>query len=416
MYFRTTVVSTSLISLLFITPADLKFIRINDSNLIIEENLISFYLDSYPVIVAGEIPVNELFPPKQREILTSSVIKVAHRPGETRGIPPYNWVKVRDQNNEVMGVFTYKTINTCNYFHNKESLGYVFDHVSINQMRKVYRDRASDMFQARTIIGNPLKIHTVTTSGIELYSMTKAFANLTSAQGAHSDTRVILCPSNCSYAGLHGREKPVYLFSGAVHYDGWQEKPYISFLNDRLEIVYSKILVDPNYRKKSQKNWLPFWDGCKLMFSKRFGPEHVVGEFKGWQSKSVEIEVPDVCATKSPSQVPNKFLIRGSAIAVKHPHFQNRSIGCVHLRSKTKVYRHALYVMSSSYPYEILSFSPLFAFKPYRPIEFVMSLFVSKNGDLELSHGSMDCEPKLAIMPLSLLSKIFEEFYSPLPR
>ena len=104
-------------------------------------------------------------------------------------------------------------------------------------------------------------------------------------------------------------------------------------------------------------------------------------------------------------------MIRGSAPVVFHPLLQpGLAIGCVHVRGKKKLYRHALYVMETSYPYHILSFSPLFAFKPYRDIEFVMSLVVTPDYDIEMSHGSSDCEPRLAFFNWTIIETVFSEF------
>jgi hypothetical protein len=147
------------------------------------------------------------------------------------------------------------------------------------------------------------------------------------------------------------------------------------------------------------------------MFSKRFGPEHVVSEFSHLRSSDELVSMPNTITTVSLAEVPSDYMIRGSAPVINHPKLQpGLGIGCVHLRGKFKVYRHALYIMETSYPYHILSFSPLFAFKPYRKIEFVMSLSLTGNYDIVLTHGSSDCEPRISFFNWTTVSRYFSEY------
>ena len=147
------------------------------------------------------------------------------------------------------------------------------------------------------------------------------------------------------------------------------------------------------------------------MFSKRYGPQHVVSEFPDFRSDEEIVKMSDTIVSVSPAEVPSDYMIRGSAPVVIHPKFEKGlALGCVHLRGRLKSYRHALYIMETSYPYHILSFSPLFAFKPFRSIEFVMSIVVKDNYDIELTHGSSDCEPRIAIFNWTLLNDYFGEY------
>ena len=143
--------------------------------------------------------------------------------------------------------------------------------------------------------------------------------------------------------------------------------------------------------KKKQKNWLPFWDdsadsSCRLLLSKRFAPTHEVGEFSAWTSApGSEIALTTTAMSSSPARVPADTFVRGSAPLVSHPGLKpGHKIGCIHVKGKHKIYRHALYIQESSFPYKIVSFSSLFTFHPLRNIEFVMSLFVTGTGALQV--------------------------------
>ena len=389
------------------------YISLTDASEISGRKFVKFYIDSYPIIVTGDRPVMELFPEHQIRALNKVLHKVSKQPGEPRGIPPYNWVKFISKDGKVSGIFTYKTINACSLYHRRTENSQLFDHLSMLDLRRSHRERPKDYFLARTMIGSQLKIHSVTTNAFELYKMDIGFSNFTISTGAHSDIRVVPCPSNCSqYAQTGWKDHPSYVFSGTVHDNSWHEKPFVAFMNDKFELLSSKILIDPIYPKKTQKNWLPFWDGCQLLFSKRFGPDHVVGEFTSWKSMDSEAQVVDIAVSPSPSKVTTPFIIRGSAVPVSHPLLKDDYlIGCVHIRGTLKVYRHALYVMSNKHPYDILTYSPLFAFNPYKDIDFVMSIYVRNDGDLELTYGSVDCEPRLAMFPLEQLRILFQEYF-----
>ena len=387
----------------------ISYIKVNSSDMIIGNNHIDLYLSSFPVAVAGHNPIIRFFDRKHSKVMKTAILKDSSVPGKPRGIPPYNWVKFVDVDDNIFGLFSYKTINYCQQSLMPDSK--LFDHISLDALRYLYKDNP-EFFMARSMLGQPMNIHTLTTDAIEMYFVSKSFSNLTYLTGAHSDIRVLPFAKNCRYFEANKLFRGAkFIFAGAVNDHAWHDKQFIAVLDSNFDILFSKILVDPESRTRPQKNWLPFWDGCKLMFSKRFAPEHVVGEFTGWLSKFSEVDVFDNIKTASPAFVPSEYMVRGSSPPVSHPMFEPQYfLGCVHLRGKSKVYRHALYVMSNKYPYEILSFSPLFAFKPYRDIEFVMSIHVRGNGALELTHGSMDCEPRLAIFPIQTLEEIFREY------
>lgn len=147
--------------------------------------------------------------------------------------------------------------------------------------------------------------------------------------------------------------------------------------------------ADPAQTGKKQKNWMPFWDvkraqdtgqnSCRLLLSKRFAPQHIVGEFTDWSAASgTKVFIETVASSTSPAHVPAETFVRGSAPPVVHPQFKEGfAIGCIHVKGKHKVYRHALYIIETSHPYRIVSFSSLFSFNPLRNIEFVMSLYIT---------------------------------------
>ena len=384
------------------------YINVNDSESIVERYHIDDYFPAFSVAVTGSRPALRAFDKKYWKLLRSTIARGPERYGPTRGVTPYNWAKLVAHDGSLYGLFSYKTINSCNEIVSDTKL---HDFIDIVALRTRFNDNP-EFFMTRTMLGRSISIHTVTTPATEIYFVYKSFSNITSLLGAHSDVRIIPFSQNCRYFEMHRTLKSArYVLTGAVHIHDWHENQFLAVADENFDIIYSSILFDPEEPERTQKNWMPFWDGCKLMFTKRFGPEHVVSEFTGWKTLNGRFPMKDLIRTPSPAFVPSEYMIRGSAPVISHPLLDRQFLlGCVHLHGKTKVYRHALYVMSSSYPYEILSFSPLFAFKPYRPIEFVMSLFVSKNGDLELSHGSMDCEPKLAIIPVEKVRVYFREY------
>ena len=198
-----------------------------------------------------------------------------------------------------------------------------------------------------------------------------------------------------------------------VYPSNWHESQFLSLVNSKLESLAWWSLDDGDAAKtRTQKNWLPFFDGCRLMLSKRFAPVHAVGEFNANNIKvgsTVFVkDLPLPTQPLTPATITGLYFVRGSAPIIAHPLFPSSiGIGCVHVRGRHKVYRHALYLAQTVAPYAILSFSGLFAFSPFRNIEFVMSMFVTESGQLQLTHGSSDCESRLAIVPDSLLRQEF---------
>jgi len=389
-------------------------IVVSDSADIEGTKYVDMYVPSSPVIVAGKMLASDLFDqyaPFLRNI-TQTFTGYA-RGMEPRGIPPSNWAKVRSEDESYIALFSYKSVHRC---REKGMLGSkLVDAISIVDLRTHFEDKPQ-FYMARTAVAQRLSVHTVTTTAPEVYTVVQSYANFTSLQGAHSDVRIIPFSRKCKYLTNGPYKDAYYLTTGSVHDVNWTERQFLSILDKSLNIIRSWVLLDPDTQKsisRPQKNWLPFWDtkGCKLLLSKRFGPEHVVGEFTHWRNTNEMVYIETLIVSPSPARVPNDYMIRGSAPPVEHFLLDNGlKVGCVHLRGKQKVYRHALYIIESHYPYNIVSYSPLFSMKPYREVEFVMSINVLPCGSLELTHGSMDCEPRLAIYNQTDFRRNFREF------
>ncbi len=375
---------------------------------------IDMFLTSYPIAVAGDHAAYEIF--GNYSTLMNGIIsrgKGYMDGGEPRGVPPSNWAKVpKADGNGYIAFFNYKSIHRCQQKSMPGSS--IVDSINVVDLRIKFNNNP-EFYMSRTAVAEKLSIHSVTTPAKELYVVRQVLDHFTTFPGAHSDVRVIPFKRECKYAASGPLLKDAqYIAAGSLHDRHWQEKMFLSILDSKYNVLTSWVLRDPETAKslsRPQKNWLPFWDKCKLIVSKRFGPEHVVGEFKEWHSKEKEIDVPNLISAPSPARVPNPYMIRGSAPPVTHPILDDGFlIGCVHLRGKLKVYRHSLYVMESRYPYNIVSFSPLFAFKPYRDIEFVMSLVPLPDGSLELTHGSMDCESRVAVFNRTYIEEHFKAY------
>ncbi len=55
--------------------------------------------------------------------------------------------------------------------------------------------------------------------------------------------------------------------------------------------------------------------------------------------------VETVARSDSPSSPPSDIFVRGSAPVVSHPNLKpGYALGCIHVKGKHKVYRHALYI------------------------------------------------------------------------
>ena len=65
-------------------------------------------------------------------------------------------------------------------------------------------------------------------------------------------------------------------------------------------------------------------------------------------------------------------------------------------------------------PCTVLHVSGLFVMEPFRNIEFVTSLFVGADSEgeatLHLTHGSSDCEPRVAVYPTSRMRIDFPKY------
>ena len=387
-------------------------IVVNDPADIEGTSFIDLFLPSWPVVVAGSVPAYSLFGEYSDMLKSISMPGPGYMGGETRGIPPSNWVKFRKADGTMGALFSYKSVHKCK---DKEMVGStVVDSINILQLRMKFNDRP-EFYMSRTGIADRLSLHSVTTPATEMYNVNKLIGNWTLLEGAHSDVRIIPFARECKYLTSSSIfHNAYYVITGAVHDRHWTERQFLAILDDNFDIIKSWVLLDPDTADaltRPQKNWLPFWDKCKLILSKRFGPDHVVGEFKSWRSAETMVDVHTLISSPSPSQVPSNYMIRGSAPPIHHPLLEaGFVVGCIHLRGKTKIYRHALYILETKYPYNIVSFSPLFSFKPYRDIEFVMSMNVLPDLSIELTHGSMDCESRLAVYNQTFFRKHFEEF------
>ena len=396
-------------------PSDGGHIVVSDAADIDGTKYIDMYIPSQPVTVAGKMLGTDLFDEYAALLRNITQPYSGWRQGmEVRGIPPSNWAKVRRLDGSYAALFSYKSVHRC---REKSLLGSsIVDAISVVDLR-VFFDDKPQFYMSRTGVADRLSVHTVTTPASEVYAVTKGYSNFTELPGAHSDVRIIPFSRECKYLTQGPYANAHFIVTGSVHDSNWQEKQFLAVLDEDMNPLRSWVLHDPDTEKsvsRPQKNWLPFWDvkGCKLLLSKRFGPDHVVGEFKHWRNMNEHfVNVETLIISPSPARVPNDYLIRGGAPPIKHPLLEKGYlVGCVHLRGKTKVYRHALYIVESQYPYNIVSYSPLFAMKPYREIEFVMSLNVMPDLSLELTHGSQDCEPRLAIYNQTDFRKNFREF------
>lgn len=403
---------------------------------------IDFYIKSYPVNVVGEHSVTSYFGENLDRKYSSLIRPIGYEDshvspdqhvGLPRGIPPSNWVKFSGPGGLNYGLFCYKSLNRCDRSRLGDS-GSLYDLLGLSDLRASFKDQ--DYYETRTSIATLVHTQSVTAESVETYLVTHVFNNFTLLPGAHSDVRVIPFDRSCDVLlTTPGLEEAHFVLAGAAHASGWKEKQFIAVLDGNFRLLRSWVLADGESARfdKSQKNWLPFWSDCRLMLSKRYAPEHVVGEFRSWdvdlaawlrsgdKSRSKDLRLDDgypyvniwnVAKSPSPASVPNPYFVRGSAPVLNHPLFKpGYAIGCVHLRGRFKVYRHVLFLQQTHHPFSIVQFSPLFAFSPYRDIEFVMSMVVrSHDYGLEISYGSMDCEPRIAVLRWSKLKRMFDKF------
>lgn len=424
-----------------------------------QRDYIDLYLKSWPVDVVADDSVVSYFG-KELSIILGNEIRSDHEAheitGQPRGIPPSNWVKFVGRDNKIYGLFCYKSMNRCDRGRMEADVT-LYDTLNINDLRTRFQDK--DYYMTRTAIGPLVHTHSLTSKSTESYYMKHVYSNMTSMSGGHSDVRII--PFNresCQHVlEIPGLRDASYVLAGAALASGWQERQYVAILDDSFRILKSWILLDADMKlkKKSQKNWLPFWGEasssgnsghesakqCKLLFSKRYASEHVVGEFNHWEigqplveehghgmgSTQPSIGTPVISLTTvaksiSPAIVPSDYFVRGSAPVIKHPLLRDGyAIGCIHIRGKFKIYRHALFIQQLYEPYSIVKFSPLFAFSPYRDIEFVMSLVLRGVGNItnknvnndygiEITYGSMDCEPRISVITWDQLKTMFREY------
>lgn len=413
--------SNIILTLLILLLCSIVLVEIRGGHIVVSDpadvsgtSYVDMFLTSYPIAVGGNRPAFEIFG-NHSDLLKSIITKGKGYMdgGEPRGIPPSNWAKIaKPDGSGHVAFFNYKSIHRC---QQKAMVGSsIVDSINVVELRIKFNNEP-EFYMSRTAVAERISIHSVTTPAKEIYVVKKVIDRFTDNQGAHSDVRIIPFKRECKYlSNGPGLKDAHYVAAGSLHDRHWQEKQFLSVLDNEYNVVASWVLRDPETAKsltRPQKNWLPFWDKCKLILSKRFGPEHVVGEFNEWKSKDKEIDIPNLITSPSPARVPNPYMIRGSAPPVHHPLLDaDYAIGCVHLRGKLKVYRHSLYVVETKYPYNIVSYSPLFSFKPYRDIEFVMSLNPLPDGSLELTHGSMDCEPRIAIFNRTYIEENFKAY------
>ena len=316
-------------------------------------------------------------------------------------------------------------MHRCNHLSPRHE-SWLYDAVSqhaIENRDQIGARKGDQSFVTRSTVGPRLTIHSVTTRLAEVY-LVHPLENMTSYFRSESDIRIIPIPVHCqsSIASLMSMSKsdsPKFIFTGSYLQYGtnWKEFQFLAVVDKDFSPLASWTLVDADMsqRKKKQKNWLAFWGSneCRLLLSKRFAPIHEVGEFSQWSSTAQFVEIASIATSKSPATVPADTFVRGSAPPIPHPNIRaDLLIGCIHVKGKHKVYRHALYIQQAVPPYQILSYSALFTFHPLRNIEFVMSLFVADNGALQLTHGSADCEPRLSLFPINRLREEFHDYFT----
>ena len=429
-----------------------KEIILMDPTLLKNRSHIDFTIPSYSVGVVANYPVLDMFDKDDSNVIITKINKKVdyYWPGEIRGIPPSNWAKFLIDDISY-GLFTYKTLHRCNNMGPKAQR-WIYDIVGpLHTGNKDNRIEGTKAFKTRLASGTRKIIHSVTTKIGEIYDV-NLVDNMTTSHRTESDVRVVTIPKECrnyisNKMNLNNNNNnvnllPKLLLTGSYMHEEsfWRETQFMAVagMNDKQEIkpIRSWTLEDTEGRikKRTQKNWLPFFTidqsssiskeskesresemKCHLYLSKRYAPTHEVAEFTSWQqlsSTEVAFDPSISLTTTSPAQVPNRYTVRGSAPPIKHPLLKpGYLLGCVHVRGRIKVYRHALYIMKSTPPFDIVSFSGLFVFNPFRNIEFVTSLFIDPyTYHLQLTHGSSDCEARIAIYPVSQLRNDFDEY------
>ena len=444
-----------------------KEIILMDPTLLKNRSHIDFAIPSYSVGVVANYPVLDMFNKEESRIIATKINKKAeyYWPGETRGIPPSNWAKFLIDDTSY-GLFTYKTLHRCNNMGPKVQR-WIYDIVGpLHTGNKDNRIEGTKAFKTRLASGPRKIIHSVTTQIGEIYDV-NLVDNMTTSHRTESDVRVIPIPKECRNY-ISNKMKfyndninmndnndnnvnllPTLLLTGSYMHEEsfWRETQFMAIagmdVNQQIRPIKSWTLEDTEgkMKKRRQKNWIPFFVinrsmsstsksksktisitteneseiQCHLYLSKRYAPIHEVAEFTSWNAPSsteVAFDPSISITTSSPAQVSNRYTIRGSAPPISHPLLRpGYLLGCVHVRGRIKVYRHALYIMKSTSPFDIVSFSGLFVFNPFRNIEFVTSLFIDPyTNHLQLTHGSSDCEARLAIYPVSQLRKDFGEY------
>ena len=402
-------------------------------------SMMAYQLHSYKVGIISEAgDVLSLFDNKDRDMLEKGIKrhnknnKLKSWPtDEIRGIPASNWVKFNDFEGRENALFIYKTIHRCNHLSPRLE-SWLYDSIDINKFNPMdatttmttttrkFSKKGDINFITRSSIGRKVSIHTVTTELAEAYLVNKA-NNMTIHYRTESDIRITQIPKTCQHSvqlKISGDSIPHYIFTGSYLEYGtnWKEYQFLSIVDSQFMPLASWTLLgyEPHEAKKKQKNWVPFWDEstCKLYISKKYAPSHDVGEITEWNLPTGgKMKIKSVLSSSSPASVPSETFVRGGAPPIFHPKLKpGLALGCIHVKGKHKVYRHALYIMETKPPFKILSFSSLFTFHPLRNIEFVMSLHVTSDGRLQLTHGSSDCEPRLSVFPLQRLKDEFGEY------
>ena len=440
-------------------------LSVSDPAEIKNRSRIDFTLRSYAVAVSSDVPLLDMFDAKDKAFLLPHI----HRhvdvdyPGESRAIPPSNWAKY-SVDGHTYGLFTYKTLHRCNNMGKRDDR-FTFDQLNIHSITRKGRSgnekearQGTLLFLTRVAAGPVRHIHTLATRVGELYAVHQ-MANVTVSHNTESDVRAVPIPPSCRAiiqarlvqdteyrASMSPNEEPAephVVLTGSYMHPGsfWRESQFLAVATvdkrtGSLVPLKSWRLDDKVgfAKKRTQKNWLAFFteteprgdstaSGCRLMLSTRFAPQPLVQEFIQWDTPSrslvlFDAEEPSSTRFISNSPTPGvttRYFLRGSAPPVRHPRLKEGYLmGCLHVKGRLKVYRTLLYVMEDTAPFNIVSFSGLFVFEPFRNIEFVSSLFVTTDAEgeplLQLTHGSSDCEPRIASYPMSRMRVDFPKY------
>ena len=146
---------------------------------------------------------------------------------------------------------------------------------------------------------------------------------------------------------------------------------------------------------KNQKNWMPFFDGDKLMFVYGINP-HVI-----LQCNIKNGVCTQIASTYNPSLNDS---LRGSSQARL---YKGRYVAVAHWRASGLSYLSQAYTFSKSHPYAIESISPTFIIEDEETraksmIQFVSGLEI-KNDTAYITYGEHDCDAKLFKIDMNIL-------------